>query len=52
MRDANKVGARYILILGENELLDKSIMFKDLKNGKQEKIKQINIIDFFDNLAN
>ena len=52
MRDANKVGARYILILGENELLDKSIMFKDLENGKQEKIKQINIIDFFDNLAN
>ena len=52
MRDANKVGARCILILGENELLDKSIMFKDLENGKQEKIKQINIIDFFDNLAN
>ena len=51
MRDANKVGADYVLILGENELLDKTIMFKDLKSGKQEKIKQKNIISFFNNLT-
>ena len=40
MRDANKVGADYVLILGENELLDKSIMFKDLKMVNRKKLNK------------
>ena len=52
MRDANKLGARYVLILGESEIEDKTIIFKNLENGKQEKIKQEKIVEFFDNLTN
>ena len=52
MRDANKLGAHYVLILGESEIEDKTIIFKNLENGKQEKIKQEKIVEFFDNLTN
>jgi len=52
MRDANKLGARYVLILGESELEDKTIIYKNLENGKQESIKQEKIVKYFDNLTN
>ena len=52
MRDANKLRARYVLILGENELKDNTVIFKNLESGKQESIKQEKIVKFFDNLTN
>ena len=52
MRDANKLGSRYVLILGESELEDKTILYKNLENGKQESIKQEKIVKYFDNLTN
>ena len=52
MRDANKLGSRYVLILGESELEDKTIIYKNLENGKQESIKQEKIVKYFDNLTN
>ena len=52
MRDANKLRARYVLILGERELEDKTILYKNLENGKQESIKQEKIVKYFDNLTN
>ena len=52
MRDANKLRARYVLILGESELDDKTILYKNLENGKQESIKQEKIVKYFDNLTN
>ena len=52
MRDANKLRARYVLILGESELKDNTIIFKDLESGKQESIKQEKIVKYFDNLTN
>ena len=52
MRDANKLRARYVLILGESELKDNTIIFKNLENGKQESIKQEKIVKYFDNLTN
>ncbi len=52
MRDANKLRARYVLILGESELKDKTIIFKNLESGKQENIKQEKIVKHFDNLTN
>ena len=52
MRDANKLRARYVLILGENELKDNTIIFKNLESGKQESIKQEKIVKYFDNLTN
>ena len=52
MRDANKLRARYVLILGESELKDNTIIFKNLESGKQETIKQEKIVKYFDNLTN
>ena len=52
MRDANKLRARYVLILGESELKDSTILFKNLESGKQESIKQEKIVKYFDNLTN
>ena len=52
MRDANKLRARYVLILGESELKDNTIIFKNLESGKQESIKQEKIVKYFDNLTN
>jgi len=51
-KDANKLGARYVLILGEDELKNHTIRFKNLINGNQKNIKQKNIIEFFNNLKN
>ena len=52
MRDANKLRASYVLILGERELEDKTILYKNLENGKQESIKLEKIVKYFDNLTN
>tara|TARA_B100001248_G_scaffold227937_1_gene186629 strand:+ start:163 stop:1425 length:1263 start_codon:yes stop_codon:yes gene_type:complete len=52
MRDANKIGAHYVLILGGSELQNKDITLKNLKNSEQKKIKQHDIVDFFENLNN
>ena len=52
MRDANKLRARYVLILGESELKDNTIIFKNLESGRQESIKQEKIVKYFDNLTN
>ena len=51
MREANKLRARYVLILGEKEMQSETLIFKNLENSKQESVKQQKIIEFFDNLA-
>ncbi|MGE5307600.1 MAG: histidine--tRNA ligase [Deltaproteobacteria bacterium] len=38
LRRANDLGARFALILGEDELKEHSVMVKDLAAGKQEKV--------------
>ena len=38
MREANKLGAQYVIIIGEDELKDKSVIIKDLSTSNQEKI--------------
>ena len=52
LRDANKSGARFALILGETEMNDNAIGFKDLKQGTQKTIAQSEVTNFFDNLTN
>ena len=52
MREANKSGAKYVLILGEKELSENTILFKNLENSHQKIIKQKKIIKFFGNLTN
>ncbi len=52
MRDANKIGARFVLILGASELQKNDITLKNLRNSEQIKIKQNDIVDFFETLNN
>ena len=52
LRDANKLGAKFALILGETEIKDNTIAFKDLGKGIQKTILQSEVINFFDDLTN
>ncbi len=52
LRDANKSGAQFALILGETEMSDATIVFKDLRQSIQKTISQSDVLSFFDNLTN
>ena len=52
LRDANRSGARYALILGETEMNDDTIGFKNLEQSTQKTILQSEVLNFFDNLTN
>ena len=52
MREANKSGAKFALILGETEMETDSIVLKNLKEGKQELIQQKNVKDELRKLTN
>lgn len=41
---ANKIGAKYTLILGQKETLERTIIIRDMETGKQETIKLEKII--------
>ena len=43
MREANKSGAKFALILGETEMETDSVVLKNLKDGKQEIVQQKNV---------
>ena len=51
LREANKVQASFVLILGENEINNDTLRLKDLKKGSQKDILQSEIIKYFDNLT-
>ena len=38
LRAANRLGARYVLIIGETELQKKQLTLKDMEGGQQEEI--------------
>ena len=50
MREANKIGASLAIIIGDNELKDKSVQIKDLNNGQQESIPIDSIISYIKSL--
>ena len=45
LRAASKLGGRVSLILGQREVLDKSVILKDMDNGSQETISQKKLIE-------
>jgi len=51
MREANKLNARYALILGDTEVEQNTIQVKDLKVGEQISIPQSNLIHHFQHLT-
>ncbi|MCW9025261.1 MAG: histidine--tRNA ligase, partial [Gammaproteobacteria bacterium] len=53
MKKADKSGARFALILGEDELKQNAVTVKDLREGmEQQRIKQSALIEFFNNYIN
>ncbi|MBL8676261.1 MAG: histidine--tRNA ligase [Alphaproteobacteria bacterium] len=49
LKKANKVNARYALILGEEEIASHSVTLKDLKSGEQTLLSQKQIVDVLKN---
>ncbi len=43
MRQADKTGCRYVVIIGEDELTKNSLIMKNMKEGKQEELSLDNI---------
>ena len=46
MRKANKIGAKYVLIIGPDEQKEKMVMVKNMVNGSSEKILQVDLVDY------
>jgi len=44
LRVADKMGVKYVLILGQKEVLDKSILIRDMETKKQRSIKLKNVL--------
>ena len=51
MREANKCGADFAIIIGEEEFVNETIQVKNLNKGKQESIKYQNLITYFKSLT-
>jgi histidyl-tRNA synthetase len=41
---ADKMGVKFVLILGQQEVLDKTVIIRDMQTGVQETIKQEKLI--------
>ena len=51
MRDANKYNANFAIIVGQQELVNKTIQLKNLSNGNQETIELQNVFNYFKSLT-
>jgi histidyl-tRNA synthetase len=46
MRKADKMDARYCLIIGEDEQSQSRVMIKDMKQGTSDVIPQVQVIEY------
>ena len=51
LREANKIGAKYAIIIGDKELEKNIAEVKNLENGNQEKLKIESIISHMTSLS-
>lgn len=49
MKYANKIGAKYSIIIGDNELEENKVTVKNMENGEQTEVSLDNIVEFFKN---
>jgi len=47
MKEANKLNAKFSIIIGDNELQSKKVLIKDMLSGEQKNVDFDKIIDFF-----
>ncbi|WWP01383.1 MAG: histidine--tRNA ligase [Candidatus Dasytiphilus stammeri] len=50
LADANKLGARIVLVLGDNEILNNIIILKDLRTGEQKILEYDQVIKFIESI--
>lgn len=51
LREANKIGAKYAIIIGDKEFENKLVEVKNLENGSQEKIAIESVVDHMISLS-
>ena len=51
LREANKMGASFAIIIGDNELKKDRVELKDLRSGEQEKISMDSIVSKLKSLS-
>ena len=47
MKEANKLNAKFSIIIGDNELQNNNVLIKDMLSGEQKNVNFDKIIDFF-----
>ena len=47
LKEANKLKAKYAIIIGENEIINKEAVIKNMLTGDQENINFNQIINYF-----
>ena len=47
MKDANRLKAKYSIIIGEEELTEKVVSIKNMETGNQEELSIDKIVDYF-----
>ena len=52
MKDANRLDAKYVILIGENEINNQSIIIKDMKSGEQNEVPVDQILTYFNNINN
>ncbi|MFN4111918.1 MAG: His/Gly/Thr/Pro-type tRNA ligase C-terminal domain-containing protein, partial [Ignavibacteria bacterium] len=52
MREANRLNAKFALILGEDEFQKNSIVVKNLSTGEQEEVFLDNLLDYLKTKVN
>lgn len=45
MKQANKLGVKYAVIIGENEVKEASVMLKNMETGEQEKVEAKDLVN-------
>jgi histidyl-tRNA synthetase len=50
MKEANRLGARFTLLLGEDELRDETVTVRDMESGEQESVPRADIVQHLLNL--
>ena len=47
MKYADKIGAKYVAVIGGNELIEGAVNLKNMENGESEKVSFENLIEYF-----
>ena len=47
MREANRCGAKHVIIVGEEEILKKNVIIKDMETSDQSEIPSSDVLNFF-----